>query len=319
MPARLAVFLPHRPVRQVNLEPDEARLIGRGTDCDPRFDDPRLSRRHARLDHRDGAWFLEDLDSKNGTLVNGRRIGEARLAPGDWISLGGMIARYEELSPEALESERARARGLRETTRELQRSLDPRLGLSPLLNRVVDSVLELSGLERGFVLLTDEAGVLRLAATRGLSERDMRGDAFTGSWGAIRMSLSEKRPVVSGDTESVTGLGERPSIIRGGIRALACVPLRTEDQITGLVYADSTKPGRQFTELDLDLLEALCGQAALAVGASRLGRELGELRARLPDEGGERLSRLMRERLADYRPAESDAELARSALAGGNT
>lgn len=321
MPARLAVYLPHQPVRQVILDPDQPCLLGRSKDCDPRFEDSRLSRRHARIEHRDGTWSVTDLESKNGTLLNGHRIGSARLKSGDWLSLGGLIARYDEISREALELERTRAIRRRETTHELKRSLDPRLGLQPLLGRVVDSVLELSGLERGFVLLTDRAGNMRLAATRRLSDRDMRQDAFTGSWGAIRMSLTERRPLVHGDIESVTALGERPSVIQGGIRALACVPLSASDRVTGLVYADSTKPGRQFTQLDLELLEALCSQAAVAIGVSRLRGELGELRARLPEDGvmDEQLSRLLDERLTEYRPVESDAELARSALAGGET
>lgn len=321
MPARLAVYLPHQPVRQVILDPDQPCLLGRGKDCNPRFDDPRLSRRHVRIEHRGGEWSVTDLASKNGTLLNGRWIESSGLKSGDWLSLGGLIARYEEISSESLESERTRAYRRRETTQELKRGLDPRLGLKPLLGRVVDSVLELSGLERGFVLLTDREGNMRLAATRRLSERDMRDEAFTGSWGAIRMSLAERQPLVHGDIESVTALGERPSVIQGGIRALACVPLSASDRITGLVYADSTKPGRQFTQLDLELLEALCSQAAVAIGVSRLRGELGELRARLPEDGvmDDQLSSIMSERLTAYQPVESDAELARSALAGGKT
>ncbi len=312
MPARLAVYLPHQPVRQVILDSDEPRLLGRGKDCDPRFDDPRLSRRHARLEYRDGTWMVTDLESKNGTLLNGRPIRAARLAAGDWLSLGGLITQFEQPSPEVLEAERARATRRRDTTRELSRGLDPRLGLEPLLKRVVDSVLELSGLERGFVLLTDNEGRMRLAASRRLSGRDLQHNAFSGSWGAIRMSLAERRPLVSGDIESVTALGERPSVIQGGIRALACLPLSAGGPVTGLVYADSTKPGRQFTQLDLELLEALCNQAAVAIGVSRLRTELGELRARLPEDGmlDQRLSRLLSERLTEYRPVESDAELA---------
>lgn len=321
MPARLAVYLPHQPVRRVTLNPDEPCLLGRGKDCAPRFDDPRLSRRHALVEHRGGHWSVTDLESKNGTMLNGRPVGTARLKAGDWLSLGGLVAQFEELSREALEAERAGAARRRDTTRELGKALDPRLDLKPLLNRVVDSVLELSALERGFVLLTDRDGNMRLAASRRLSGRELQGQAFSGSWGAIRMSLAERRPLVSGDIESITVLGERPSVIQGGIRALACVPLSASERVTGLVYADSTKPGRQFTQLDLELLDALCSQAAVAIGVSRLRGELGELRARLPEDGApdERLARLLDERLTEYRPVESDAELARSALAGGDT
>lgn len=320
MPARLAVHLPRQPVRQVLLNPDQPALLGRGQDCNPRFEDSRLSRHHALIERRDGAWWITDLESKNGTLLNGRPVDSARLASGDLVSLGNLIARFEELSPEAVTAELERAERRRETTRELGRALDPGLELGPLLNRVIDSVLKLSGLERGFVLLADESGRMRLAETRHLSGSDLREDGFSGSWGAIRMSLAEGRSLVSGDIESVTALGQRPSVIQAGIQSLACVPLYASERITGLVYADSTKPGRQFTQLDLELLEALCSQAGVAIGVSRLRGEIGELRRQMPLEGpmGERVSRLMRERLPEYRPVRTDAELARSALAGGS-
>lgn len=320
MPARLAVYLPRRPVRQVILDSDEPCLIGRGDDCVLQCDDARLSRRHASIDQQGGEWRLVDLGSKNGTLHNGRRIEAASLRPGDWLSLGGVIARFEFVSEEDLDAERGRARRLRDTTRELRRSLDPRLGLEALLNRVLDSVLELSSLERGFVMLTDDSGRMRITAVRGLSGGDLRGESFSGSWGAIRLSLDEGGALVSGDVDAVAALGDRPSVVQGGIRALASVPLTAADQVIGLVYADSTRPGRQFTQLDLELLEALCAQAAVAIGASRLGRELGELRERLPSEGpvDESLARLIRDRIARYRPVETDAELAGSALAGGD-
>jgi CheY-like chemotaxis protein len=67
-------------------------VIGRGTDCDLQLVDPSLSRRHCRLDWRDGRLFVDDLESRNGTLVNGRRItGQSPLAEGDMLRVGGSI------------------------------------------------------------------------------------------------------------------------------------------------------------------------------------------------------------------------------------
>jgi pSer/pThr/pTyr-binding forkhead associated (FHA) protein len=49
---------------------------------------PTVSRRHARLNFRDGSWVLQDLDSTNGTLVNNTRIVRCRLLPGDHLVIG---------------------------------------------------------------------------------------------------------------------------------------------------------------------------------------------------------------------------------------
>ena len=63
--------------------------IGRHAGCDVVLNLPTVSRRHARLVFRDGAWILRDLESKNGTLVNDVRVGRCRLRPGDRLVIGG--------------------------------------------------------------------------------------------------------------------------------------------------------------------------------------------------------------------------------------
>lgn len=63
-------------------------VIGRHRGCDVVLSDLSVSRRHARLVFRDGRWILQDLDSTNGTMVNGRRVGRSELRPGDHIALG---------------------------------------------------------------------------------------------------------------------------------------------------------------------------------------------------------------------------------------
>jgi pSer/pThr/pTyr-binding forkhead associated (FHA) protein len=63
-------------------------VLGRSRDCDIVVDDPNVSRRHAELRREGGGWTIADLGSTNGIKVNGRRVGEAPLAPGDRVTLG---------------------------------------------------------------------------------------------------------------------------------------------------------------------------------------------------------------------------------------
>jgi pilus assembly protein CpaF len=70
-------------------------LIGRNSSCDIRIDDLSVSRQHARLVFRDGAWVLQDLQSTNGTLVNGTRVGRCRLRPGDRLVLGQQVLQVD--------------------------------------------------------------------------------------------------------------------------------------------------------------------------------------------------------------------------------
>jgi hypothetical protein len=66
-----------------------ARLtIGRSSGCHLVLADDTVSRRHAELCAHDGRWLLRDLGSSNGTWVNGRRVIEAEVRPGDLVQLG---------------------------------------------------------------------------------------------------------------------------------------------------------------------------------------------------------------------------------------
>src|SRR5687767_9121461 len=66
--------------------------MGRGNDCDVRFDpniDTKVSTHHAEIRFEDGNYFLIDVGSTNGTLVNGKRVSRTRLRNGDKFHLGG--------------------------------------------------------------------------------------------------------------------------------------------------------------------------------------------------------------------------------------
>jgi Protein of unknown function (DUF3662)/FHA domain len=64
-------------------------VLGRSKDCDIRVEDANVSRRHAELRREGPSWWLVDLDSTNGTDVNGKRVSRSKLDDGDTIMLGG--------------------------------------------------------------------------------------------------------------------------------------------------------------------------------------------------------------------------------------
>ncbi|NDJ79160.1 MAG: FHA domain-containing protein, partial [Chloroflexi bacterium] len=70
--------------------------IGRRHDNTIVLDDSRISRQHAQLRYRQGAFVLYDLGSRGGTFVNGARITEVALRPGDVIALAGVTVVYVE-------------------------------------------------------------------------------------------------------------------------------------------------------------------------------------------------------------------------------
>ena len=77
-------------------EVDKRRVvIGRSKECDIQLSDPNISRRHAELRQEDSAYWLVDLDSTNGSAVNGQRTARAKLESGDTITVGSTDLLFE--------------------------------------------------------------------------------------------------------------------------------------------------------------------------------------------------------------------------------
>ena len=81
--------------RRLMVAPRGATL-GRSRECEIVVEDPNVSRQHAELRPRGGAWVISDLGSTNGTRVNGRTInGPEVVHPGDEIEVGSSLITFE--------------------------------------------------------------------------------------------------------------------------------------------------------------------------------------------------------------------------------
>jgi phosphoserine phosphatase RsbU/P len=277
MPARLTIHPPGRASRFLVLRDGETLIVGREPECGLLLEDRRVSKRHARFQWSEAGWCLEDLGSKNGTLVNGVEASGAPLANGDWISFGGVMGGFEtitEVEASSLESDRlARLNTSVEMRRRLGEDLEP----FDFLLRFLESAMEVTGAERGFVLLTAPEGGLRVEVAAGFSAADVASERFAGSVGAIQRVLETKASVVVSDAQTDAFLGKRPSVVEMALGTLACVPMRQDDEILGMIYVDGRKRATGFAQLDLEILESLAEHAAIVVASLRLDRKVQKL------------------------------------------
>jgi hypothetical protein len=89
----------------LSLSPGDT-IIGRGVTCSLRFNDPAISRKHARIEVKEDKVFLEDLGTTNGTQLNNERISGTRiLANGDQITIGRRMMRIRILADVPSEDE----------------------------------------------------------------------------------------------------------------------------------------------------------------------------------------------------------------------
>jgi hypothetical protein len=285
MPARFNAYPPDDAALVRLLDDNVPYRIGRASDCEVRIEHFSVSRFHAELQGSASGWILRDTSSKNGVRVGGRLVPQASMEKNTWFAIGDVYCSLEPLDAAAAQAVRAQAQGRREISRRLSGRLSAAHDIGSLIPQSLDVVLELSGLERGFVLYAQEGQALRVHATRGLQAGDIAKRDFGGSIAAVDRALETRRSVVCCDTDDSPWLGARPSVRLGGIRAIVCAPLLVADQAVGVIYADSRAPGPPVTELDLELFESVAQHTADTIAVRRLRDEVENLLATAADTG----------------------------------
>ena len=285
MPARFNAYVPDGAALVRLLEDDANYRIGRASDCEVRVEHFSVSRFHAELSRAGGSWSLRDTGSKNGLRVDGHLVLRADFEKSAWFSIGDVYCWFELLDAAAAERHRAEGATRRATSRALSQQLVPALGLNALIPQTLDVVLQLSGLDRGFVLYAGDGEKLRVRASRGFAVDDIASTHFAGSAAAVERALKENKSVVCCDATESPWLGVRPSVRLGGIRGLVCVPLTLSNKSIGAIYADSRKPGPPITELDLELIENVANHAAAAIEAARIEGDVAAVVRSAADAG----------------------------------
>ena len=256
---------------------------GRSRECDVMVVHPSISRHHARLFREGDGLFVEDLGSTNGVSVNGERVTAARaISPGDLVTLGEVAYRASLREPErpALATVQAagpqRVRRL-ETILEMSKLINSSLVPAKVLERVMEAVMTLSSAERGLLMIAGEDGQLACRVERNLRETIAEGGRTSVSMSAVRQAFAEGRSLVSVDVDRDGRMAGRESVLRLRLKSVMVVPLRHHETVIGVIYVDSRRAVRGFTEEDLRVLEALADHAAIAIANARLVEESNEM------------------------------------------
>lgn len=277
--------------------------IGRRETNALRLAGSEVSRDHAEITGEAGQFIISDRGSRYGTFVNGEQVTERTLAHGDRIRLGrtggAELVFLTAPAGTATHSDRATTTAigdLRQIAALLEglRALGSGRVLDDVLALVLDSAIEVSGAERGFIMLASAEGELEFKLARGRGRLTMPGSSFM---------TSRKIPEEvfrTGEARIVADLldGELANVHMGtvalGIRHVLCVPLRLvryidraeqagEERRIGVLYLDSRERGALLSNSTRTALETLATEAAVAIENARLYREALE-KARLEQE-----------------------------------
>lgn len=177
------------------------------------------------------------------------------------------IQHAERLTDYLVENpEQTRLAALYEVSQVLGKSLD----LDEVLNQVMDAVIELTGAERGFLMLIDSDTELHLRAARNIERESLEHKDMEVSRTVIQTVVNEGEGVVTTDAQTDPRFAGQESVIIFSLRSILCAPLRMRGQIIGVIYVENRAQSGIFTERDLEMLSAFATQAAIAIENARL-------------------------------------------------
>lgn len=144
------------------------------------------------------------------------------------------------------------------------------LNLNEVLRIVMDTIIRLTRAERGFLMLRDEQGELRMHMARNWEQESVNPSEFAISRTIVNRVINEGRPVLTTNAQEDPRFGGQDSIVGYNLRSILCVPLKVKDELIGVIYADNRIRSGIFTETELELLSAFANQAAVALVNARL-------------------------------------------------
>ena len=276
-------------------------ILGRRSESDVRVAGAGVSRHHAEILAENGACRLRDCTSKFGTFVNGQRADERVLAHGDRIRLGEtedteivfLIGEEDGAQEHSAVSAVSELRHLAALLEGL-RALGSGRVLDDVLTLVLDSSIEVTGAERGFIMLANQAGQLEFKLARARGQVTMSGRTFETSRKIPETVFSTGKQMIVEDLMDEGLAALHTGTVALGIRHVLCAPLRlvryveraedkSEDKIVGVLYLDSRERGALRSHSARMALDTLSNEAAVAIENARLYREALE-RAKLDQE-----------------------------------
>jgi phosphoserine phosphatase RsbU/P len=285
-------------------------LIGRDPACDIVVASPKTSGRHAMMVSTGGEWFIEDLNSVNGTRVNGTIISQrTQLRHEDRVEMFGLSATFDEsqdigtVSPyESVHVDESMTEGLAPILSSCEMSGDLRLAVRPeaklravleisqnlsntfdlkqVLPKILESLFSIfPQADCGCILLVDGiTGQLVPRAVRHRHHPESKEVPLSRS--IIDYVVRTGVAVLSADAGSDTRFDPTQSISVLNIRSIMCIPMVSQTGARlGIIQIDTRNRKNQFRQDDLDLIACACVQVARTVELVQMHEERRDMEA----------------------------------------
>ena len=278
------VYVLHKPIT----------TVGRALGNDVALPSAELAETHAQVlfDGRD--FNLEEVDKQGEILVNGKKKRRARLVHGDRLTFGDVdlaFSMFDEPRTLVGAGDSGESAGLSDTQLrltnqqlaalrklyEFSEKLMTLKEIDPLLETMLDTVIEVTGAEKGLILLNDDAfttdeakrddsSPVRPARIR--AARNVLREAIADASGAISDSIVRRvietaRPVIVSDALNDSEFSSSESVLALRLSSVMCAPLVSQGHVQGVLYVGNDRVKGLFDRSQLEVLSIFAAQASL--------------------------------------------------------
>jgi len=160
-------------------------------------------------------------------------------------------------------------------------AINSSLGLKQVLEMVVDSMIALMGAERGFLMLRDPGGELKVRVARGIDNDDIDQEPYSISKTIVRQVTETGEAILTTNAQEDPRFGDQLSVAAYRLLSILCAPLKIKDNLIGVIYVDNRARTGIFGKNDLELISGFANQAAVAIDNASLFDDLQESNAEL--------------------------------------
>jgi adenylate cyclase len=286
--------------------------LGRHPNNTLRLVDREVSKEHCVIERVGSTFLLRDLNSSNGTFVNGRKVRELRLRDGDEIALGnsrlvfmsgvdhGGATPTSNAGVTVVQSAHSMPAFLATVAQMESAEFRPADKLSDLETlrqdyeklRIANEFHRLVGMERdlhslldkilqvAFELLAADNAVIFLADDDGelnpqaIKRRKADAGEVTVSETVLKRVSETRSAVLTADAILDSRFSSSESIVAQGIRSAMAVPLLSKGVLKGILFCDTRERTNAFSEKDLKVLSGIASQAAIALENAELAQKI---------------------------------------------
>ncbi|WP_438010023.1 sigma 54-interacting transcriptional regulator [Sorangium sp. So ce321] len=196
---------------------------------------------------------------------------------------------------------------------EVFRKLNSSVEIADILAMAMDAAIDLTAAERGFLLLEQQGGELRVTVARNVDREKVGRSHLKFSYSIAERAIATQEPVVTVDAQEDERFREHASVHAMRLRSVIAVPIRSPDGVLGALYLDNRFRRARFAPEDVDLLLAFADQVALALRNARLVEDLRRRTTELEAER-RRVEELLRGQAAEIDRLQEEVLVRQQAL-----